>query len=156
MTSEVIEQGALRCPSIKQKRQGTGLRDNVDDPTASTLPRGLEPLCARIRRSVHELYSTGSPRRRRTFAGFKPYTWWWWLRGRSVARTPTVAWLRQRIRRRRGLPGSGPPGWKRRAGIAWLGPEWSDLVAFTKEEADGSASAAISPSVAVGRSVARP
>jgi len=71
--------------------------------------------------------------------GSKPYTRWWWLAG-PFAREDIrdqLAWLRSN-----GFGGVELawlwPSWMEDAepGIEWLGPEWSDLVAFTKQEAD--------------------
>jgi hypothetical protein len=71
--------------------------------------------------------------------GSKPYTRWWWLAGpfqRQDIRDQ-LDWLRSN-----GFGGVELawlwPTWMENAepGIAWLGPEWSDLVAFTKDQAD--------------------
>src|SRR5262249_36730852 len=69
----------------------------------------------------------------------KPYTRWWWLAGpfRREDIRLQLAWLRSN-----GFGGVElawlRPSWMGDAepGIDWLGPEWSDLVAFTKREAD--------------------
>jgi hypothetical protein len=71
--------------------------------------------------------------------GSKPYTRWWWLAGpfRREDISAQLAWVRDN-----GFGGVELawlwPSWIRDAepGIEWLGPEWADLVAFTKEEAD--------------------
>jgi hypothetical protein len=70
----------------------------------------------------------------------KPYTRWWWLAGpfRRGDIRDQLRWLR--------FNGFGGvelawlwPSWMGDAkpGIPWLGPEWTDLIAFTKQEADG-------------------
>jgi hypothetical protein len=69
----------------------------------------------------------------------KPYTRWWWLAGpfRRDDIHNQLAWLRSK-----GFGGVELawlwPSWIEGAepGIAWLGTEWFDLVAFTKQEAD--------------------
>jgi hypothetical protein len=69
----------------------------------------------------------------------KPYTRWWWLAGpfRREDIRDQLAWLRAH-----GFGGVELawlwPRWMTDAepGIEWLGAEWSDLVAFTKQEAD--------------------
>jgi hypothetical protein len=69
----------------------------------------------------------------------RPYTRWWWLAGpfRREDIRSQLTWLRSN-----GFGGVELawlwPSWRRGAspGIAWLGAEWADLVAFTKEEAD--------------------
>jgi hypothetical protein len=69
----------------------------------------------------------------------KPYTRWWWLAGpfRREDIHDQLLWLRSN-----GFGGVELawlwPSWMAdvEPGIAWLGPEWSDLVAFTKQEAD--------------------
>jgi hypothetical protein len=69
----------------------------------------------------------------------KPYTRWWWLAGpfRRVDIRDQLQWLRSQ-----GFGGVELawlwPTWLGDAqpGIPWLGPEWTDLVAFTKQEAD--------------------
>src|SRR4029077_11817122 len=71
--------------------------------------------------------------------GSKPYTRWWWLAGpfRREDIRDQLAWIHAN-----GFGGVELAWlWPSRMdgaepGIAWLGPEWSDLVAFTKEEAD--------------------
>ena len=71
--------------------------------------------------------------------GSKPYTRWWWLAGpfRREDIRDQLEWLRSN-----GFGGVELawlwPTWIEDAepGIEWLGPEWSDLVAFTKQEAD--------------------
>jgi hypothetical protein len=71
--------------------------------------------------------------------GSKPYTRWWWLAGpfRREDIRDQLAWLRSN-----GFGGVELawlwPSWIAGAepGIEWLGPDWSDLVAFTKQEAD--------------------
>jgi hypothetical protein len=71
--------------------------------------------------------------------GSKPYTRWWWLAGpfRREDIREQLAWIRSN-----GFGGVELawlwPSWIQgaRPGISWLGPEWSALVAFTKEEAD--------------------
>jgi hypothetical protein len=71
--------------------------------------------------------------------GSKPYTRWWWLAGpfgREAIRYQ-LEWLRDH-----GFGGVELawlwPSWQDHAqpGIEWLGTEWSELVAFTKEQAD--------------------
>jgi hypothetical protein len=69
----------------------------------------------------------------------KPYTRWWWLEGpfRKEDVHYQLEWLRSN-----GFGGVELawlwPSWMGDAepGIEWLGPQWRDLVAFTKEEAD--------------------
>src|SRR3954447_23436824 len=69
----------------------------------------------------------------------KPYTRWWWLAGpfRREDIRHQLTWLRDH-----GFGGVELawlwPTWMEHAepGIAWLGTEWSDLVAFAKEQAD--------------------
>jgi hypothetical protein len=69
----------------------------------------------------------------------KPYTRWWWLAGpfRREDISDQLAWLRSN-----GFGGVELawlwPSWIEGAepGIEWLGSEWSDLVEFTKQEAD--------------------
>jgi len=71
--------------------------------------------------------------------GSKPYTRWWWLAGpfRREDIRHQLAWLRSN-----GFGGVELawlwPSWLEDAepGIEWLGSEWSDLVSFTKQEAD--------------------
>ena len=71
--------------------------------------------------------------------GSKPYTRWWWLAGpfRREDIRYQLSWLKSN-----GFGGVELawlwPTWMGNAepGIEWLGPEWSDLVAFTKQEAD--------------------
>jgi hypothetical protein len=69
----------------------------------------------------------------------KPYTRWWWLAGpfEHNAICAQLGWLKSN-----GFGGVELawlwPSWMGNAkpGIGWLGPEWSQLVAFTKAEAD--------------------
>src|SRR3954454_20717867 len=71
--------------------------------------------------------------------GSKPYTRWWWLAGpfRREDIQYQLSWLKSN-----GFGGVELawlwPTWMGNAepGIEWLGPEWSELVAFTKQEAD--------------------
>jgi hypothetical protein len=71
--------------------------------------------------------------------GSKPYTRWWWLAGpfRREDVTFQLEWLKAN-----GFGGVELawlwPSWLEGAGpgVQWLGTEWSDLVAFTKREAD--------------------
>ncbi len=71
--------------------------------------------------------------------GSKPYTRWWWLAGpfRREDIRDQLLWLRSN-----GFGGVELawlwPSWMGDAepGISWLGPEWTDLIAFTKQEAD--------------------
>ena len=71
--------------------------------------------------------------------GSKPYTRWWWLAGpfRREDIRDQLLWLRSN-----GFGGVELawlwPSWMvdAKPGISWLGPEWTDLVAFTKQEAD--------------------
>ena len=71
--------------------------------------------------------------------GAKPYTRWWWLAGpfRREDIRDQLAWLQSN-----GFGGVELawlwPSWMEGAepGIEWLGSEWSELVAFTKQEAD--------------------
>jgi hypothetical protein len=71
--------------------------------------------------------------------GSKPYTRWWWLAGpfRREDIHDQLAWLRSN-----GFGGVELawlwPAWMAGAepGIEWLGSEWCNLVAFTKQEAD--------------------
>jgi hypothetical protein len=71
--------------------------------------------------------------------GSKPYTRWWWLAGPFDAEAirDQLTWLRSN-----GFGGVELawlwPSWIAGAkpGIAWLSPEWSHLIAFTKQEAD--------------------
>jgi hypothetical protein len=71
--------------------------------------------------------------------GSKPYTRWWWLAG-PFGREDIVdqlTWIRDN-----GFGGVELawlwPSWMGdvEPGIEWLSPEWSELVAFTKEQAD--------------------
>jgi hypothetical protein len=69
----------------------------------------------------------------------KPYTRWWWLAGPFEREDIScqLAWIRSN-----GFGGVELawiwPSWLHDAapGITWLSAEWSDLVAFTKQEAD--------------------
>src|SRR5262245_55516929 len=69
----------------------------------------------------------------------KPYTRWWWLAGRFRREDvrSQLEWLHAN-----GFGGVELawlwPTWMDRAepGIPWLGPEWADLVTYTKQEAD--------------------
>ena len=71
--------------------------------------------------------------------GSKPYTRWWWLTGPFSAEgiRDQLTWLQSN-----GFGGVELawlwPSWIANAepGIAWLSPEWSHLIAFTKQEAD--------------------
>jgi hypothetical protein len=71
--------------------------------------------------------------------GSKPYTRWWWLAGpfRREDIRFQLEWLRSE-----GFGGVElawlRPSWMGDADpeIEWLGPEWSDLVALTKQEAE--------------------
>jgi hypothetical protein len=71
--------------------------------------------------------------------GSKPYTRWWWLAGlfEREAIRHQLQWLRDN-----GFGGVELawlwPSWLEHAepGVEWLGPEWSGLVAFAKEQAD--------------------
>jgi hypothetical protein len=71
--------------------------------------------------------------------GSKPYVRWWWLAGpfRREDIRDQLTWLRSN-----GFGGVELawlwPSWMEGAepGVEWLGREWSDLVAFTKQEAD--------------------
>ena len=71
--------------------------------------------------------------------GSKPYTRWWWLVGpfRKEDISYQLEWLRAN-----GFGGVELawlwPAWLKgeEPGISWLGPEWKEAVAFTKQEAD--------------------
>jgi hypothetical protein len=80
-----------------------------------------------------------SPRSPYFRGGSKPYTRWWWLAGPFLREDIRfqLEWLRSN-----GFGGVELawlwPSWMSGAepGIAWLGPEWTDLVAYTKQECD--------------------
>jgi hypothetical protein len=81
-----------------------------------------------------------SPARSPYFQGrSKPYVRWWWLAGpfRREDIHKQLVWIQAN-----GFGGVELawllPSWLEHAepGITWLGPEWCDLVAFTKEDAD--------------------
>ncbi len=93
-----------------------------------------------VREAVHVVLAREAPEPSPYFRGTsRPYTRWWWLAGpfRREDISSQLAWIRSQ-----GFGGVELawlwPSWLsgEKPGMKWLGEEWSDLVSYTKQEAD--------------------